>query len=49
MTAAPARCQWFLSCDRPAQTTEIHPTLGEVPICWRCASRVARLALARAA
>lgn len=32
-------CQWFLLCDNPATTTMPHPTLGNVPICARCAAK----------
>jgi hypothetical protein len=40
---APDACQWFALCDNPAVTTEPHPVLGAVPICQRCADKVARL------
>ena len=36
-------CQWFLLCENEATTTEPHPVLGAVPICGRCADKVARL------
>jgi hypothetical protein len=42
-TAAPAKCQWFALCDRPATTTAAHPIIGQVPICARCAAKLARL------
>jgi hypothetical protein len=45
--AAPAAtCQWFLLCERPADTTAAHPILGQVPICTECAAKLARLATA---
>jgi hypothetical protein len=44
---AAARCQWFLLCEGAATTTEAHPTLGAVPICAKCAARVARWSVAR--
>ena len=36
-------CAWFLLCANVATTTEPHPILGNVPICDRCAAKVARL------
>lgn len=36
-------CRWFLQCDNPAVTTEPHVILGQVPICQRCADKLARL------
>lgn len=39
----PTLCQWFLLCLNPAVTTMPHPVLGDVPICQRCADKVARL------
>ena len=33
-------CQWFALCDHPAVGTAKHPTLGDVPICERCASKL---------
>jgi hypothetical protein len=39
---APApRCSWFLRCDNPATATEPHSVLGAVPICQRCADKLA--------
>ncbi len=35
-TQDPGVCEWFLLCDRPADTTRSHPILGNVPICRRC-------------
>jgi hypothetical protein len=31
-------CQWFALCDNPANGTVLHPILGDVPTCRRCAS-----------
>ena len=43
-TPAPRKtCQWFLKCTNPATTALPHPTLGSVPTCLRCATKVARL------
>lgn len=36
-------CEWFALCDNPATGTEPHPILGDVPICDRCAAKVAAL------
>ena len=36
-------CRWFLNCDNPATGTESHVVLGDVPICQRCANKLARL------
>lgn len=36
-------CEWFALCGNPAVTTEPHPILGDVPICQRCADKVAAL------
>jgi len=33
-------CEWFALCDRPAEGTMPHPTLGLVPICERCRAKV---------
>jgi hypothetical protein len=33
-------CQWFGLCDNPATTTRDHPTLGPVPICDRCNTKL---------
>jgi hypothetical protein len=41
--AAPAKCKWFALCDNPATATAAHPILGAVPICARCAAKLARL------
>jgi hypothetical protein len=37
-------CQWFVTCDHPATTTEPHPILGAVPICDRCKAKIAAIA-----
>jgi hypothetical protein len=39
----PVTCEWFLLCANEATTTEPHPILGQVPICVRCAEKVAVL------
>jgi hypothetical protein len=31
-------CTWFGDCENPADGTEVHPFLGEVPCCNRCRS-----------
>jgi len=36
-------CQWFRDCGNPATSLEPHPILGAVPICERCAAKVAAL------
>lgn len=36
-------CQWFAACDRHATSTQQHPVLGAVPICGRCATKIAAL------
>ena len=36
-------CKWFALCDNPATTTKPHPILGSVPICQRCADKMARI------
>jgi hypothetical protein len=36
-------CKWFLLCDNLATTTRPHPILGAVPICARCAKKVATI------
>lgn len=33
-------CQWFLLCDNPAAGVVVHPVLGFVPTCERCADRL---------
>lgn len=33
-------CRYFALCDRPADGTYLHPILGPVPTCNRCADRV---------
>jgi hypothetical protein len=38
-----ARCAWFIACTNEAAGTLQHPILGAVPICPRCAAKVARL------
>jgi len=37
-------CQWFALCTRPANGTESHPIIGEVPICDRCREKNRHLA-----
>lgn len=32
-------CEWFALCPNEADGTTPHPTLGDVPICTRCAGR----------
>jgi len=39
-------CQWFLQCENPATTSLLHPALGEVSCCERCAGFVNRMAAA---
>lgn len=36
-------CKWFLLCENPATTTLPHPTLGDVPCCERCATKIKAL------
>jgi hypothetical protein len=36
-------CLWFHGCTNPATHLEPHPILGGVPICDRCAAKVAAL------
>ena len=43
MTKLTKRCRWFLLCQNRAATTRLHPVLGEVPCCERCAARVDRM------
>lgn len=31
------RCQWFSACRNAAAGTVVHPVLGDVPTCGRCA------------
>ena len=42
--AAPAArltgCQWFVLCDQVAAGIVVHPGLGGVPTCRRCAERL---------
>lgn len=33
-------CRWFVLCDLPADGIVIHPILGEVPTCKRCAEKL---------
>lgn len=42
-TPAPTVCAWFALCTNAATGTEPHPILGDVPICDRCAAKVAFL------
>lgn len=34
--AKPILCEWQLFCSTEATGTEVHPLLGEVPICGAC-------------
>lgn len=36
-------CEWFAMCDREATTTLLHPVIGEVPCCARCAAKATAL------
>lgn len=38
----PVLCEYFVTCQRPAEGTVVHPVAGTVPICPPCS----RLALA---
>ena len=37
---APVACQWFATCTNTTTSALVHPILGEVPCCTRCAMRV---------
>jgi hypothetical protein len=37
------KCSWFANCTNNAVTTKNHTTLGDVPICKRCADKTARI------
>jgi hypothetical protein len=37
-----AVCEWFALCTNPATSVEPHP-MGDVPICDRCADKLARI------
>jgi hypothetical protein len=39
----PVMCQWFAKCTRHAATTRVHPTMGDVPICFDCNNKIERL------
>lgn len=43
-TATEGLCEWFAGCGNKATKTEAHPILGAVPICDRCADKIAALA-----
>jgi hypothetical protein len=32
-------CEWFLLCDNPADGVVVHPIIGQVPTCNRCADK----------
>lgn len=36
-------CRWWAMCDNPATTTELHPILGDVPICDRCVAKLRKI------
>lgn len=36
-------CTWFTLCTNPVQGAIVHPVLGEVPACARCAERAGTL------
>lgn len=40
---APDVCQWFALCENKATTSQAHPVLGSVPICERCAAKLANM------
>lgn len=33
----PALCEYFVTCERPADGTVTHPVAGVVPVCAPCA------------
>lgn len=33
-------CEWFALCDKPAAGVVVHPVLGDVPCCTRCAEKL---------
>lgn len=32
-------CEWYAACDNPADGLALHPIIGPVPTCGRCAKR----------
>lgn len=38
-----AACMWWAKCPNPANTVMEHPVLGDVPICKRCAEKLAHI------
>src|SRR4051794_17231694 len=36
----PMSCQWFALCDNEAVGVVVHPVLGNVPTCQRCADKL---------
>ncbi|TEA09089.1 hypothetical protein CCUG60884_00258 [Mycobacteroides salmoniphilum] len=39
-----ASCMWWARCLNPANTVMEHPVLGNLPICKRCAEKLAHIA-----